>query len=447
MEKVTEMKKCYNCGNIMKDTDKFCENCGANMEEVPIKDIKGSYEKKSGKKSNFSGLYICSAVLGAMIIAMIAVAILLNIKGNDSKNYLNDDYRQLCDNIKSTGIILAGDNKEKYNEITSMIRDIDSCDEDVVKNNIKKLNDIVAKLKQYKSKSNELNKKIKENDKNIKDNGITKKCKEYSSECKSILNDFDEKIKENDMSGIKNSLKKLTNACDRYTAAKENYIIWKKYKNDIEQISETASGKNIAEYDEIAANKRTADMALEDYENAIGSDSAKSVKKMKSKLLSAVKKYKTNVNDTEAKKTVIYKYKYLPSIRDNYGSYENDFVAYDSRNYVMDVDSIVSWLKSNGASDREIACWFTLAINEISARYGAKFSIDSLVSYFYSKSWYENLGYDANDIRGAFTSVEKSNFDNFGKMRNKYCNKLGISTGSKEYSYEEFSYISENYSY
>ena len=140
-------------------------------------------------------------------------------------------------------------------------------------------------------------------------------------------------------------------------------------------------------------------------------------------------------------------HKYLPSIRDNYDSYGNEFVAYDSRNYVMDVDAIETWLKGKSATDRDIACWFTLAINEISARYGAQFSTNSLVVYFGSKSWYQNLGDDPNKIRSVFTSAEKSNFDNFGRKRNQYCKKLGISSSAKEYSYEDFNYIANNFAY
>ena len=62
-------------------------------------------------------------------------------------------------------------------------------------------------------------------------------------------------------------------------------------------------------------------------------------------------------------------------------------------------------------------------------------------------SWYQNLGDDPNKIRSVFTSAEKSNFDNFGRKRNQYCKKLGISSGAKEYSYEDFNYIANNFAY
>lgn len=441
------MKKCYNCGNILDDADRFCEKCGANVMNNHENNINIKKENNEKVLKGSKGLYICSTLLGVLIVAMLVVAVITNMKGNSSKDYLNDDYKQLNENIENAGIVFSGDNEKKYNELTQMIKNIDSYDEEKIKNSITSLNDAVSSLKQYNAKIKEYSDKIKEYNSVAKENKITKQCGSYKSACEKALKRLKQTIKDNDMDKLEENLKKVVNECKKYNDVKENYIIWRKNKENIEQINETASGKDISEYQNIIKKKKSAISALENFENAINDDSAKDIDENKNKLLSSVKKYKSVVNSTKAKKTVIYKYKYLPSISDNYGSYGNEFVAYDSRNYVMDVDEVERWLINNGATNREIACWFTLAINEISARYGAGFSTNSLILYFSGKTWYQNWGDDPNAIRKVFTSVEKRNFDNFGRKRNEYCRRIGISTSAKEYSYDEFNYIANNYSY
>ena len=447
------MKKCYNCGNILGDADMFCEKCGANVgnangnsninfqgnningnSNIDYNNVKGAHDYETVKTSK--GIYICNALLGVVMATMLAIAVFANMKGSSSKDYLNDDYNQLKENIEKAGISFLGDNKEKFDELTAMIKNIDSSDEEEIKDSIKSLNNVVTELKQYNSKVKEYSDKIKEYNKKIKENKLTKQCRSYKSASEKAVKKLKNTIKANDMDSLEKDFKKVVSQCNQYGDAQENYVVWKKYKDNIGQIDETASGKDISGNENINTNRNSALSALQEFENAI-----------KSGVAQKLNTYKNVVNNTEAKKKVIYKYKYLPSIRDNYDSYGNEFVAYDSRNYVMDVDEIETWLKGKGATDREIACWFTLAINEISARYGAQFSTNSLVVYFGSKSWYQNLGDDPNKIRSVFTSAEKSNFDNFGRKRNQYCKKLGISSGAKEYSYEDFNYIANNFAY
>ena len=451
------MKKCYNCGNILGDADMFCEKCGANVgnangnsninfqgnningnSNIDYNNVKGAHDYETVKTSK--GIYICNALLGVVMAAMLAIAVFANMKGSSSKDYLNDDYNQLKENIEKAGISFLGDNKEKFDELTAMIKNIDSSDEEEIKDSIKSLNNVVTELKQYNSKVKEYSDKIKENK-------LTKQCRSYKSASEKAVKKLKNTIKANDMDSLEKDFKKVVSQCNQYGDAQENYVVWKKYKDNIGQIDETASGKDISGNENINTNRNSALSALQEFENAIKSGVAQKLNTYKNELITSVKKYKNVVNNTEAKKKVIYKYKYLPSIRDNYDSYGNEFVAYDSRNYVMDVDAIETWLKGKSATDREIACWFTLAINEISARYGAQFSTNSLVVYFGSKSWYQNLGDDPNKIRSVFTSAEKSNFDNFGRKRNQYCKKLGISSSAKEYSYEDFNYIANNFAY
>ena len=458
------MKKCYNCGNILGDADMFCEKCGANVgnangnsninfqgnningnSNIEYNNVKGAHDYETVKTSK--GIYICNALLGVVMATMLAIAVFANMKGSSSKDYLNDDYNQLKENIEKAGISFLGDNKEKFDELTAMIKNIDSSDEEEIKDSIKSLNNVVTELKQYNSKVKEYSDKIKEYNKKIKENKLTKQCRSYKSASEKAVKKLKNTIKANDMDSLEKDFKKVVSQCNQYGDAQENYVVWKKYKDNIGQIDETASGKDISGNENINTNRNSALSALQEFENAIKSGVAQKLNTYKNELITSVKKYKNVVNNTEAKKKVIYKYKYLPSIRDNYDSYGNEFVAYDSRNYVMDVDELETWLKGKGATDREIACWFTLAINEISARYGAQFSTNSLVVYFGSKSWYQNLGDDPNKIRSVFTSAEKSNFDNFGRKRNQYCKKLGISSGAKEYSYEDFNYIANNFAY
>ena len=181
------MKKCYNCGNILGDADMFCEKCGANVgnangnsninfqgnningnSNIDYNNVKGAHDYETVKTSK--GIYICNALLGVVMAAMLAIAVFANMKGSSSKDYLNDDYNQLKENIEKAGISFLGDNKEKFDELTAMIKNIDSSDEEEIKDSIKSLNNVVTELKQYNSKVKEYSDKIKEYNKKIKEN-------------------------------------------------------------------------------------------------------------------------------------------------------------------------------------------------------------------------------------------------------------------------------------
>ena len=62
-----------------------------------------------------------------------------------------------------------------------MIKNIDSSDEEEIKDSIKSLNNVVTELKQYNSKVKEYSDKIKEYNKKIKENKLTKQCRSYKS--------------------------------------------------------------------------------------------------------------------------------------------------------------------------------------------------------------------------------------------------------------------------
>lgn len=361
------MKKCYNCGNILGDADMFCEKCGANVgnangnsninfqgnningnSNIDYNNVKGAHDYETVKTSK--GIYICNALLGVVMAAMLAIAVFANMKGSSSKDYLNDDYNQLKENIEKAGISFLGDNKEKFDELTAMIKNIDSSDEEEIKDSIKSLNNVVTELKQYNSKVKEYSDKIKEYNKKIKENKLTKQCRSYKSASEKAVKKLKNTIKANDMDSLEKDFKKVVSQCNKYGDAQENYAVWKKYKDNIVQIDETASGKDISGNENIITNRNSALEALQEFENAIKSGMEQKLNTYKNELITSVKKYKNVVNNTEAKKKVIYKYKYLPSIRDNYDSYGNEFVAYDSRNYVMDVDEIETWLKGKGGN-------------------------------------------------------------------------------------------------
>lgn len=444
------MKRCQNCGNILEDDARFCENCGAQISQIKsMNHINNDsmVQKESKAVKSGKGLGISIGVLGAAIVFMLVIAVITNINNRGSKDYLNDDYKQLQENIKNSSVKFSEENNRKYEELAEQMKDIDSCDEDKVKKDIKELNNVIAKLKQYNSKVDDYSEQIKEYNKSVKENKLTDECDSYKSDSENALNNLKDKIKSNDIDELEECLKKLKSETEKYSKGKDNFIIWKKYKNDMKQIDETARGKKISGYDKVSKKNKAARIALLNFKEAIKDDTDKSIKKMKEKAESSIKKYKKVVNETEAEKTIVYKYKYVPSVRDDYDSYGGEFIAYDSRNYVMDVNEIEDWLSRQGATPREIACWFTLAINEISARYGGSFSTNSLQTYFNYRTWYSNYGYDPNDISGAFTSVEKANFDNFGRKRNEYCEMLGISSSAKEYSYDEFAMMLSLYAY
>lgn len=113
------MKKCYNCGNILGDADMFCEKCGANVgnangnsninfqgnningnSNIDYNNVKGAHDYETVKTSK--GIYICNALLGVVMAAMLAIAVFANMKGSSSKDYLNDDYNQLKENIEKS---------------------------------------------------------------------------------------------------------------------------------------------------------------------------------------------------------------------------------------------------------------------------------------------------------------------------------------------------------
>ena len=101
------MKRCQNCGNILEDDARFCENCGAQISQMKsMNHINNDnmVQKESKAVKSGKGLGISIGVLGAAIVFMLVIAVITNINNRGSKDYLNDDYKQLQENIKNSSV-------------------------------------------------------------------------------------------------------------------------------------------------------------------------------------------------------------------------------------------------------------------------------------------------------------------------------------------------------
>ena len=183
------MKKCYNCGNILGDADMFCEKCGANVgnangnsninfqgnningnSNIDYNNVKGAHDYETVKTSK--GIYICNALLGVVMAAMLAIAVFANMKGSSSKDYLNDDYNQLKENIEKADklakaknelnelkITLEKENKQQYvAEKIKLIND-KALNESMLRNKRQELDERQLKIEQDSKRKNELYKK------------------------------------------------------------------------------------------------------------------------------------------------------------------------------------------------------------------------------------------------------------------------------------------------
>lgn len=440
--KERQMKKCSNCGKVFENDDKFCDQCGALLPDETEETV---------KQSQSGILKIVNIALGAVFVFVVAFALFTNFIKNDSKEYLNNDYKKLCKTIKDSGIELSDDNNQKMDEIKKQMEDIDSCDEKKLKENIDSMNTTMTALKQYNDELKDYKGKIEAIDKEVQKNDLTSECSGYSGNCNDAVEELSSYISQNDVSKVKKASKNVAENIEKYTAGKDNYTYWKECSNSINEIGETASGKDISSHEDISTKAYTAGEALNDYENALYDGEDIEIKDTKSKLKTALQEYKDIVNKTKPEKKVVYEY--LPGVQDSTDDSDDEsdssgmFLVSNSDSLLISTDSTEGWLSDFGATDRERACWYTLAINEISARYGAEFSSPSLKTYFANRSWYRDLGYDPNDIAKVFSSVEKKNFANFGKIRNKYCKKLGIKASAYSFSADEFESVLDKFLY
>lgn len=109
---------CKKCGKEILDGTKFCDGCGAKMEQenmgnVPVQEVSGDANQNSttpnDKKSKYSG------IIAIAIIAIIAIVVITSIGGGNitisDDSILSTDYGTLS-NVsaeENSGITVSGD--------------------------------------------------------------------------------------------------------------------------------------------------------------------------------------------------------------------------------------------------------------------------------------------------------------------------------------------------
>ena len=442
------MKICPRCNSKVSGDALFCEECGY------------KFETSASKKINSKGTIPASIVIGIMAVALLIIAVAQNTSASNSAGKYEEvlaNYSSLKKTVddNSDKVSLSKGTEERLADLRDKVVKIDNYDTDETNSEIESLKKLVNDLSDCTKNINKYKKDFEKLKESAKKNNVSDECENYKENCKKGIASLEEAIEKNDADTMNSASKTVSEALKSYKSgidqAKNNSKksagdAYETFKSSYDTVCNSAKSKKVDGNSDVKSKKSSAKKALEKYKDAIDDGKMDKLSDLKKKTKKAINEYQDVVEKAEApvETRVVTKYVYLDNLQN--ADYSSEFIAYDSRYETLDVNAIASWLENCGLSDYYIACWFSLAANELSARYGATFSTPSLHDYFnYSTGWYRDCGYDSNEIRAAFTSVEKTNFDNFGRMRNYYCDRAGISTFATSFDASDFSYLVQNY--